>query len=163
MSTQPTIDTDLHEWMRDEIAPKIARLGGTVTARQVRRRLWRFRTAGGALLECMVKAELGHFEQRPTGPRGGRPTRVFILDAIASPKQPQQPAEQAESAFTPHGVASENSHMVRLVKNSDAAISGFVEEPTPAEQAIAQKIHRGSVEVVKPSETALSENHDVDL
>ena len=55
-------------------------LGGVVTAHQVSRRLWRYRRPrmATALLERMVEKGFGRWEPWRTGPKGGRPTRLFV-------------------------------------------------------------------------------------
>jgi hypothetical protein len=69
---------DLEQFIRDQV-PKLKALGGAVTARDVRRHLWTFRHGGECLLECLVQRGFGRWEDRRPGPKGGRPTKVFVL------------------------------------------------------------------------------------
>jgi hypothetical protein len=62
------------------LAPRVRRIGRAVTARQVSRRLWRFRHAGDGLLDYMVRYGFGRWEEQRPGSKGGRPTRVFVFD-----------------------------------------------------------------------------------
>ena len=66
----------------ERLFPRVLRLGPAVTARDVYRNVRRFRNrdAGNGLLELMVAYGFGRWEHRPPGPRGGRPTRVFVPD-----------------------------------------------------------------------------------
>ena len=94
--TNPAL-AEFNAWLRDEMLSRVAAIGRVVTARQVRRRLWRFRMAGGSLLSSMETAGLGHFETRPSGPKGGRPSRVFVLDVPADTSD-AEPGGTHESA-----------------------------------------------------------------
>jgi hypothetical protein len=68
----------------------IARKGGTVTARDVRRGCWWLRGSGlaEAALEELVKAGRGSWQNTTPTTKGGRPARVFVLrqHATASTK-----------------------------------------------------------------------------
>ena len=66
---------------RDHTAALVRSLGGRATARQVSRHIFRFRNPrmATALLESMAQRGYGRWEPKPTGARGGRPTRVFVL------------------------------------------------------------------------------------
>lgn len=60
--------------------------GGRMTAREFSRRSWRYRFVriAGRLLNWCVLAGFGTWERTPaTGNKGGRPTRVFVLDPAA--------------------------------------------------------------------------------
>lgn len=70
---------DEHEQFLLDQIPKIARMGGVVTARDVRRHFWMFRHGGECLLECMIARGFGEWVTCPPGPKGGRPTRAFSL------------------------------------------------------------------------------------
>jgi hypothetical protein len=79
----------LDQFLRDQV-PKIRQLGGVVSARDVSRHWWKFRRGGGdSLLTCMVQRGMGEWRQVKAGPKGGRPTRVFVLHESAS----TEPAE----------------------------------------------------------------------
>ena len=66
---------------RDFLAEIVRRLGGRATPREVHRRQTRFRYIGATawVLGDLVAHGQGHWEDRPTGARGGRPTKVFVL------------------------------------------------------------------------------------
>jgi hypothetical protein len=61
----------------------IDRLGKFVTARQVYRHFWNYRTKADAttLLESLMEHGHGHWMSRRAGPKGGRPTRVFCFSS----------------------------------------------------------------------------------
>ena len=70
------------DWFIDSLQPyitKIKAMGGVVTARDVRRHIWTFRHGGECLLESLVQHGRGQWVACPPGPKGGRPTRVFVL------------------------------------------------------------------------------------
>jgi hypothetical protein len=89
MGTDDDILDDVMQVCR-QMAAKIAALGGRVTARELGRRSWRFRQVPGSVLQTMVSRGFGRWEDQPAGPRGGRPTKVFVLsDQIGeSPASP---------------------------------------------------------------------------
>ncbi|HEX8522939.1 MAG TPA: hypothetical protein VF669_11820 [Tepidisphaeraceae bacterium] len=70
------------EERRAETAKVIHRLGGSVTARALARHIWRFRRvhAAEALLGSMASAGMGSWINRKAGPKGGRPSKVFLLN-----------------------------------------------------------------------------------
>jgi hypothetical protein len=68
----------LPDWTK--AAALIRRLGGRVTAREYGRRTWTFRDCPSAMLQTMVDRGMGRWENKPAGAKGGRPTRVFVLD-----------------------------------------------------------------------------------
>ena len=75
--------TSLEQMMRadqQKAAALIFRLGGKVTAREYGRRTWTFRDCPRAMLQTMVDRGMGRWENKPAGAKGGRPTRVFVLD-----------------------------------------------------------------------------------
>ena len=65
------------EWTK--AAALIFRMGGRTTAREYGRHTWMFRRCPRAMLEVMVQRSYGRWETKPTGARGGRPTRIFVL------------------------------------------------------------------------------------
>jgi hypothetical protein len=67
----------LPDWTK--AAAMIFRLGGRITPRQYGRRSWIFRSCPRAMLQSMVEANLGTWQTKPAGPRGGRPTQIFVL------------------------------------------------------------------------------------
>ncbi len=59
----------------------VSQMGGRVTARDLYKRSRRFRPAAkakGAILR-LVEAKLGNLEVQASGPKGGRPTKCFVL------------------------------------------------------------------------------------
>lgn len=66
---------------RHALSERISALGGAVTPRDLIRHVSRIKTAEEArqALDDLVKHEMGRWEDRPPGPKGGRPSRVFVL------------------------------------------------------------------------------------
>jgi hypothetical protein len=64
----------------------IERRGGKVTLRDVQRGYWRLRKsdAAEAALDELVKAGYGTWTHAKVGPKGGRPSQVFVLRSCAS-------------------------------------------------------------------------------
>lgn len=77
--TQTFEETMAEDWQR--ACAMVFRLGGRITAREFARHNWRFRRCAPAMLTTMVQQGLGAWADQPTGARGGRPTKVFVLDA----------------------------------------------------------------------------------
>ena len=71
----------LIEWIR--------RRGGRATARDLQRNLSKYGTSDLAneALEGLVKARYGRWEQVRPGPKGGQPTRVFLLTDAPTPTE----------------------------------------------------------------------------
>lgn len=69
------------EERREHTARLIHSLGGVITPRELARHSWRFRQVNVAtsLLESMVSANLGTWVDLNGGPKGGRPSRKFVL------------------------------------------------------------------------------------
>ncbi len=65
---------------REKAAALIFRLGGRITAREYGRHTWTFRQCPRSMLETMAQRGYGRWEDAPRGPKGGRPTKVFVLD-----------------------------------------------------------------------------------
>jgi hypothetical protein len=61
-------------------AALIHRLGGRITAGAFGRRSWTFRDCPWAMLQTMADRGMGRWENKPAGAKGGRSTRVFVLD-----------------------------------------------------------------------------------
>lgn len=64
----------------------IGRKGGAVTVRELQQTSRLFRTAGEAetALDALAEAGMGRWEQQGPSARGGRPTRIFRLNAPES-------------------------------------------------------------------------------
>jgi hypothetical protein len=64
-----------------QIVEFIQRRGGRITPNDLQRRSRKFGAVPDAerFLAGLVQAEVGHWEDRPPGPSGGRPTREFVL------------------------------------------------------------------------------------
>lgn len=82
---------DFEQQMRPawaKAAALIRRLGGRTTARDFGRHSWMFRQVPGSMLQTMVDRGYGRWEDKPPGPKGGRPTRVLVIangDALSTP------------------------------------------------------------------------------
>jgi hypothetical protein len=76
------------------LAELIQRKGGTVTVRELQQTSRLFRTASeaGSALDALAEAGGGRWEQQGPGARGGRPTRIFRLNAPAPSTQPPETA-----------------------------------------------------------------------
>ena len=87
---------------RRRLVELIERKGRSITVRDLVAGDRRFR--GGAelaeaALNGLVEAELGRWDDSPSGPRGGRPGHVFRLcQRVSSQHNPQNPAENDSSA-----------------------------------------------------------------
>jgi hypothetical protein len=91
---------------RRELSERIRDLGGEVTIRQLMQHVHRFKTAAvaEAALEDLVKNSLGSWVDKPPGPKGGRPTKAFVL----RDSQPPAPVDIDTTPETPRksGVSS---------------------------------------------------------
>lgn len=79
------LSEDDEERGRREVLELINRRGGSITVREVQQFV-HFDSADDAeaVLVAMVADGLGHWVEKPTGPRGGRPTRHFRLHGADS-------------------------------------------------------------------------------
>ncbi|MEO2046370.1 MAG: hypothetical protein ABGX16_07335 [Pirellulales bacterium] len=75
-SEQEEENRKLIEWVH--------RHGGQVTARELQKNLSRYGTSALAneVLEELVKTGHGRWQPVPSGPKGGQPTRVFLIADI---------------------------------------------------------------------------------
>ena len=67
---------------QDELAEWIRGKGGTMTSRDLTRGPRQFRGDAGnaeAALDSLVRAGRGHWQPGASGPKGGRPNRIFVL------------------------------------------------------------------------------------
>jgi len=73
---------------RRRLVDWIAKQDGPVTLRHVQKGCRWLRVPGAAekSLDELVAAGVGEWQDHPAGPRGGRPTRVFVLLAIPKPE-----------------------------------------------------------------------------
>jgi hypothetical protein len=66
-----------------ELSEFVTRVGGAATVRDTKRGCWRFRNKSSEEIERryerMRKAQLGEWQPVPTTPKGGQPTRKFVL------------------------------------------------------------------------------------
>lgn len=79
-----------------ELVELIQRKGGSVTPRDLMRCSRRYATSAGAeaALDALAKAGRGSWQNVPTGPKGGKPTRVFCCaDTVDVDNTPAKPAE----------------------------------------------------------------------
>jgi len=102
----PLLDESPEKRDRRRLVELIERKGGAVTVREIQRTSWRHRTAGEAeaALDDLVKAGVGRWEQQGPNARGGRPTRIFRLNAPAALTKPpaaltKPPAAGPETGF----------------------------------------------------------------
>jgi hypothetical protein len=83
---------------RRRLVELVQRKGGTVTVRELQQTSRLFRTAGDveAALNALAEDGVGRWEQQGPSARGGRPTRIFHLNAPApSTQHPPEFAPQA--------------------------------------------------------------------
>jgi hypothetical protein len=80
--TRTSIDTTDEAQVQRAVAT-VRGMGGVTTARMLARHTWSMRRPGvaKAMLECLVERGAGYWINCPTGPKGGRPSRVFALAA----------------------------------------------------------------------------------
>jgi Protein of unknown function (DUF3987) len=83
-----------------EMLEHVERLGGSVTANQVRRHTRKYRTPGEAeaALQNLVKLGLGNWKPKEISEHGGRPTRQFVLRHVV--ETPVKPKECAGSGYS---------------------------------------------------------------
>ncbi len=89
----------------------IAARGGRVTARDLSRgpREYRGADIASAALDGLVLAGFGTWEKQPAGPRGGRPTRVFVLRQGAEEEVKRSPSGTLFPTDTSGGAGTETS------------------------------------------------------
>ena len=74
---------------RRQLIEVIERRGGRITARDLRlAQHMASSEAAKAALDDLVQAECGTWEPKPPGPKGGRPTVVFVLSTDATKRNP---------------------------------------------------------------------------
>jgi hypothetical protein len=75
------LDESVTDTVRRELVELIRRRGGSIAARQLQQASRKYPTveAADAALDGLVQAQLGAWESVVSGPRGGRPTRVFRM------------------------------------------------------------------------------------
>lgn len=106
--------------------PKIRKLGGVISAREVRRKFWKFRhTDGACLLHSMVERGLGQWMAVRSGPKGGRPTMVFVL-------LDDEPAQPVDAADEPSNHLDETP---MEIKNNQTISNPLNEKPAPANRS----------------------------
>jgi len=120
---------------RRQLVELILRKGGVVTPRELMRGSRMFATtadAEGALTE-LVNAGRGRWEVAPPGPRGGQPSKRFVL-AGSTPARP--PADTADVDNTPaHDPASGGSVNVNTVNAPDDDGAGCPDGEQPPDDA----------------------------
>ncbi|MDX1962856.1 MAG: YfjI family protein [Pirellulales bacterium] len=81
----------------------IQRNGGRITGRELMRRDKRFATAEAAeaFLQQLTDSKIGTWEPVPPGPRGGKPTREFVLAGVVT-EPPPNPAPTVAPVTIPH-------------------------------------------------------------
>ena len=126
----------------------IDRKGGKVTPRDLQRGSSKYGSAKEAeeVLGRLVTGGMGTWEEVPPGPKGGRPTRVFIRTAPVKPTEPSEKPAEVVSAPTDRtrlnsdetqgepsqGVADGPlAREADLSVSSDAEVSGSVEPNNP--------------------------------
>ncbi len=111
---------------RRQLVELIQRKGGSVTRRELMRSSRMFTTAADAeaALDELTQAGIGHWEQVPPGPKGGKPSKRFVLadtDGIDdSPRQSSVDTADVDNtpADEPRNVGSVN---VNAVNDPDEA------------------------------------------
>jgi hypothetical protein len=102
-ATKPMSDAELADLepelseLLDETAVVIRRLGGCTTPRELGRHMWAVRAAADAnmVLSLMAERGYGFWQTIRPGPRGGRPSRVFVLAENSGHRRPQASTEPA--------------------------------------------------------------------
>src|SRR5262249_33272663 len=115
----------LVEWIRFR--------GGSVTAKELQRSNGRkYPTSADAegALESLVAAGWGRWQGRPAGPKGGRPTRVFVLQEASdeTDETDETPADEANATPAAPGETTEPSDETPQFseKNGVSSVSSVV-------------------------------------
>jgi hypothetical protein len=118
---------------RRRLVEWIASQEGPVTARDLSHGPREYRGAQTAkeALEALVTAGLGTWEEKPPGPRGGRPTREFVLRQDAEQETNPSPPETLSPTDTPAGTGTETSKS-SLESGGFGARGGVVEPVSEA-------------------------------
>jgi hypothetical protein len=82
-----TLHESDEERQTDRLVDWITDRGGEVTTKELQQsnsRKYPTASAATTALDNLVEAGMGQWKDKPSGPQGGRPTRVFLLSPIAS-------------------------------------------------------------------------------
>jgi hypothetical protein len=82
---------DMPKEFLDDIAARIRADCGVTTIRYASRFVWCLRKTARDVLELMIERGYGRWVIVPSGPKGGRPAKVFVLDDDST--KLEQPAE----------------------------------------------------------------------
>jgi hypothetical protein len=107
----------------DRLAAWVAKQGGTVAPREVIAGCHRWLATSDAVevaLRRLVDAGRGHWVDKPAGERGGRPTRLFVLDqpAEAEPRKAKPPSAQPRREAVKEGCSSADARRAAEVEEA---------------------------------------------
>jgi hypothetical protein len=110
-----TDDDRLARHADDRLAAWVAKQGGTVAPREVIAGCRRWLATSEEVevaLRRLVDAGRGHWVDKPAGERGGRPSRLFVLDqpAEAEPRKAKPPSAQPCREAVKEGCSSADTH-----------------------------------------------------
>jgi hypothetical protein len=119
-STEEKETRRLVEWVR-------SRPGGKATAKELQHSNGRKYPMGEhaeAALEALVGAGWGRWEDRPAGPKGGRPTRIFVLQEVSDETSPDEADTASEPSDETPGASDETPQFSE--KNGVSSVSSVV-------------------------------------
>jgi DNA polymerase-1 len=102
---------------------------GTITAKELQRsngRKYPDTEAANTALDGLVSGGLGRWEERPAGPRGGRPTRTFILELPSDETDETSPSEESDGSSDEEQASDETSDETPPIPTFPQETEGFV-------------------------------------
>ncbi len=124
---------------RRQLVDLIRRKGGSMTARELMRSSRRFAKAADAeaALNELATEGIGRWEQTPPGPRGGKPSKRFVLADNVDDTPSLRPADAVDTDNTPrHGPGIGGIVNVSAVNApADAVIDPPMSQPGPVDES----------------------------